>query len=566
VFAEELGPHAYAQHYTEEELLLADREGRGREHVLQSLLESRKFPLALIYASTMDKRAFQQAIIAFTDTVSSDYSRAFLYMVANRPDLSLNKMGNVVDLNMNPGAAAQSHMAAMPASLLDGSHSHVSSSKPFSPIADLAFQLANPTPALEKYCTAQGDRYASQVHLNSLNAIYALVHYLVGHTAIEPSSSRVRSFQVVSEVDVAPLARGAPVPPAVMRMTEFYVAVVHCSTQSAEKKSHLDKVMRELRLYYAEQLASMGLYHRADKYLAQADDTKRAASLRAFLESAKHGLGKEGGVHKRVSSFFNFFSGSSSTSTAPVATVSTSVPTPVSASVASSSNSVSNSMAAYPTAPTAPAPPVAATPAQTVPSQPSGGAQKTEAPGFLRKLFGGRAKEVQLGESLEAHYDERLGRWVFPGEDPNAMQSSAPPPPPTMMVASTTPTHNSFTPSSAFAPAPVSNTGYTTGPASSTIGQLPVVPQVMPGAPMAPMAPMMGPSVGARYVDPFGLSGGAPPAMAASTVVPPVPSAMVRPQSMGNLQAPRFFVPKAPVVTAQEDASALSQPPVGPPS
>jgi hypothetical protein len=48
------------------------------------------------------------------------------------------------------------------------------------------------------------------------------------------------------------------------------------------------------------------------------------------------------------------------------------------------------------------------------------------------------AAEANEGQKMEAYFDKDKGRWVFPDDDPNALESvadSAPPPPPAAMKA-----------------------------------------------------------------------------------------------------------------------------------
>ncbi|CAM9622634.1 unnamed protein product, partial [Ectocarpus fasciculatus] len=66
----------------------------------------------------------------------------------------------------------------------------------------------------------------------------------------------------------------------------------------------------------------------------------------------------------------------------------------------------------------------------------AGGAAAVAAkPGRLAKMMSKwlypEAKHADVGNDMEAYYDEKAKRWVFPGEDPGEAVTGPPPPPPT---------------------------------------------------------------------------------------------------------------------------------------
>lgn len=64
--------------------------------------------------------------------------------------------------------------------------------------------------------------------------------------------------------------------------------------------------------------------------------------------------------------------------------------------------------------------------------------------GFMKWMFpNAHDANDNIGESLEAYYDEATKRWVFPGEDPSAADPASAPPPP--MSAMPTPPPSSGT-------------------------------------------------------------------------------------------------------------------------
>ncbi len=48
---------------------------------------------------------------------------------------------------------------------------------------------------------------------------------------------------------------------------------------------------------------------------------------------------------------------------------------------------------------------------------------------WVTKKLNPDATEADLGGKLEAYYDKKLGRWIFPGDDPNEVAKPLAPPP-----------------------------------------------------------------------------------------------------------------------------------------
>eukprot|EP00762_Andalucia_godoyi_P003862 ANDGO_08521.mRNA.1 Protein transport protein SEC16A homolog len=196
--------------------------------------------------------------------------------------------------------------------------------------------------------------------------------------------------------------------------------------------------------------------------------------------------------------------------------------------------------------------------------------------GFFRKLLGGRNKEVKLGDNLQCYYDEKLGRWVFPDEDPSKVAAASAPPP--MMQLNVQNSAYATIPATAPGPGPgvaapgsgpatsapgIPASGFAPGfPGSSSSGSSGMPISSVPSMPLAMNA------VTSRYVDPFSLSAGpAPPAPSAgvrpsglvappASVPPPglsqgpmMPGGFAAPVPMGPGAPPRFFMPKPSVPT-----------------
>jgi len=53
----------------------------------------------------------------------------------------------------------------------------------------------------------------------------------------------------------------------------------------------------------------------------------------------------------------------------------------------------------------------------------------------MTKWLNPDATQADLGESMQAYYDEKLGVWVFPGEDPAEKAKPVGPPPTTPIIA-----------------------------------------------------------------------------------------------------------------------------------
>ena len=56
---------------------------------------------------------------------------------------------------------------------------------------------------------------------------------------------------------------------------------------------------------------------------------------------------------------------------------------------------------------------------------------------WITKKLNPDANIADTGMDMEAYYDEKLKRWIFPGDDPDTMGSSALPPPPIMSAKNT---------------------------------------------------------------------------------------------------------------------------------
>lgn len=54
--------------------------------------------------------------------------------------------------------------------------------------------------------------------------------------------------------------------------------------------------------------------------------------------------------------------------------------------------------------------------------------------GWLTKKLNPDATEADVGDAMEAYYDEKLKRWIFPGDDPNEVAKPLAPPPTTPVV------------------------------------------------------------------------------------------------------------------------------------
>lgn len=85
--------------------------------------------------------------------------------------------------------------------------------------------------------------------------------------------------------------------------------------------------------------------------------------------------------------------------------------------------------------PKKPAPPPASAPAnlekQTA-STPSSAQKRSMLGGWLDALRPKpKGKEADLGGAMEAYYDKEKKRWIFPGDDPDAVDPTAGPPPTT---------------------------------------------------------------------------------------------------------------------------------------
>lgn len=54
--------------------------------------------------------------------------------------------------------------------------------------------------------------------------------------------------------------------------------------------------------------------------------------------------------------------------------------------------------------------------------------------GWLTRKLNPDATEADVGDAMEAYYDEKLKRWIFPGDDPNEVAKPLAPPPTTPVV------------------------------------------------------------------------------------------------------------------------------------
>jgi hypothetical protein len=60
--------------------------------------------------------------------------------------------------------------------------------------------------------------------------------------------------------------------------------------------------------------------------------------------------------------------------------------------------------------------------------------------GWLTKKLNPDATEADVGDAMEAYYDDKLKRWIFPGDDPNEVAKPLAPPPTTPISSRSAPT------------------------------------------------------------------------------------------------------------------------------
>mmetsp|Transcript_24937 Transcript_24937/g.32397 ORF Transcript_24937/g.32397 Transcript_24937/m.32397 type:complete len:205 (-) Transcript_24937:316-930(-) len=152
--------------------------------------------------------------------------------------------------------------------------------------------------------------------------------------------------------------------------------------------------------------------------------------------------------------------------------------------------------------------------------------------GWITKKMYPDATEADIGEEMQAYFDEKLGVWVFPGEEDKAAEVAAgPPPPPTGPLESAAPAPSSAAsggpPGSASGGPPGSSSG---GPGAGGAAGAADDPLAALMAPPPSSLRSSGSSARARYVDPFNPNptppssqGSAPPPGSQGSSAPPMP-------------------------------------------